>query len=367
MSVIEVTRPSLPPFEEFVDEIAPIWESRQLTNGGPKLRELEVELKARTGASNVSLFSSGHMALEGIIGAMGLSGEVITTPFTFPSTVHAIVRNGLSPVFADIDRLTYTIDPRSVQALVTPRTSAILAVHVFGGLCDVDELARIAERHGVKLVYDAAHAFGVERGGVSFASFGDATMVSFHATKVFNTAEGGAAFTSDASLCADLNRYRNFGILGPEEVGSVGVNAKMSELSAALGLCNLRHLEEEIAGRRAVFERYVGRLAGIPGLRVSPVQEGVKSNYAYFPVLFEDGFASSRDEVHDALAREGIRARKYFYPLVSDLACYRDRYESGATPIAAYVADHVLALPIYPGLQPAAIDRICDAVARCAR
>lgn len=364
---INVTRSSIPPLDEYVREIAPLWESHWLTNMGVKHRELESALRDRLGVEYLALFTNGHNALECVLEAMQLQGEVITTPFTFASTTHAIVRKGLTPVFADVREGDYTLDPESVERLVTPRTCAILPVHVYGNLCDDVALARIAREHGLKLIYDAAHAFGVRRDGVSVATWGDASMFSFHATKVFNTVEGGAVCVRDHALCETLNQWKNFGITGPEDVEYVGGNAKMNELCAAMGICNLRHLDAEIEKRRHVDEWYRERLCGLQGLRLCEVPVGVRHNYAYMPVVFEDKFGATRDEVFDALAESGVFARKYFYPLVSDYACYRAIYVSERTPVAADIASRVLTLPMYADLLESDVDRICAIVRGCMR
>ena len=373
---ILVTRSSMPPLDEYVAEIAPLWESHWLTNMGEKHRELEAALKERLQVGDAALFTNGHNALECILEALGLpkGGEVVTTPFTFASTTHAIVRKGLVPVFADVRPSDLTLDPEAVDAAITPRTVAILPVHVYGNLCDVDALRGIADRHGLKLVYDAAHAFGVERRNLATgewegaASFGDAAMLSFHATKVFNTIEGGCVCFKDPALGAELACWRNFGIDGPEDVVRVGGNAKMNEFCAAMGLCNLRHLDDEIAKRGAAAERYWENLAGIPGVRTIEPVKGVSPNYAYLPVLFDpEAFGATRDDVFDALASEGVGARKYFFPLVTDFACYRSVYSSEATPVAKRAAERVLTLPLYADLALADVDRICSIVRRCAR
>lgn len=366
-SRILVTRSSMPSLEEYVEEIKPLWESHWLTNMGVEHRKLEAALKGRLKVENVALFTNGHNALECVLEALDLRGEVITTPYTFASTTHAIVRKGLTPVFADVKPDDYTIDPESVERLITPRTCAIVPVHVYGNLCDVDAIQRIADEHGLKVVYDAAHAFGVERGGVSAAAFGDASMFSFHATKVFNTVEGGAVCFKDPALYPVLNQWKNFGITSPEDVEYVGGNAKMNEFCAAMGVCNLRHLDGEIAKRAKVEERYRERLAGVRGVRLVDPQPGVRPNHAYMPVVFGDAFGATRDKVFDALDRAGIGARKYFYPLVTDYACYRTVYSSDRTPVAKDVASRVLTLPMYADLALGDVDRICDVVLGCAR
>jgi dTDP-4-amino-4,6-dideoxygalactose transaminase len=367
---IQVTRSSMPTLEEYIEEVAPLWESHWLTNMGVEHKKLEMALKERLGVENLALFTNGHNALECILEAMALpvGGEVITTPFTFASTTHAIVRKGLTPVFADVDPVNLTLDPESVERLVTPRTCAIVPVHVYGNLCDVDAMQEIADRHDLKVIYDAAHAFGVERECAdgfwrSAAAFGDAAMFSFHATKVFNTIEGGCVCFRDESLYPLLNQWKNFGIMGPEDVEYVGGNAKMNEFCAAMGVCNLRHLDGEIEKRKVVAERYWERLEGAPGVTVFKLDEGIKHNYAYLPVLFDPGaFGATRDDVFDALDAVNVGARKYFYPLVSDFACYRSVYSSDRTPIAKKAASRVLTLPMYAGLALEDVDRICDVV-----
>lgn len=367
---ILVTRSSMPTLDEYVEEIAPLWESRWLTNMGVEHKKLEAELKERLGISNLALFTNGHNALECILEAMALpaGGEVITTPFTFASTAHAIVRKGLTPVFADVVSGNLTLDPESIERMITPRTCAIVPVHVYGNLCDVDAIKEIADKHGLKVIYDAAHAFGVERkceGGAwkSAAAFGDAAMFSFHATKVFNTIEGGAVCFRDEALYPLLNQWKNFGITGPEDVEYVGGNAKMNEFCAAMGVCNLRHLDAEIAKRKAVAERYWERLEGAPGVTVFEPGEGVRHNYAYLPVLFDpETFGAARDDVFNTLDTVGVGARKYFYPLVSDFACYRSVYSSDRTPVAKKAASQVLTLPMYADLALEDVDRICDVI-----
>lgn len=364
---ILVTRSSMPPMDEYVQEIAPIWESHWLTNMGEKHQQLEQALKDYLGVDNISLFVNGHSALECALEALDLHGKVITTPYTFASTTHAIVRKGLEPVFADIKPDDYTIDPESVERLVDDDTCAILPVHVYGNVCDVQALADIARRHGAKLVFDAAHAFAETLDGRSVASFGDASMFSFHATKVFNTIEGGAVCFPDPALKPLLEQWKNFGITSQEDVEYMGGNAKMNEFCAAMGLCNLRHLDGEIAKRKVVAERYWERLSGVRGVEVCLPQDRVTPNYAYMPVVFEDEFGATRDDVFEELHRHDVYSRKYFYPLTSDFECYRGRFDSSLTPVARHFADRVLTLPMYADLAIADVDRICDVVVSCGR
>ncbi len=361
--MINVTRSSMPPFEEYCEEIRGLWDSRWLTNMGEKHQKLEQALRDYLGCGSLALHTNGHLALENLLEAFELKGEIITTPFTFASTTHAITRCGCTPVFGDIDPESFTLDPRGIEEKITEKTAAILPVHVYGNLCDVDAIAAIGEKYHIPVIYDAAHAFGVFRRGVSAASFGDAAMFSFHATKVFHSIEGGLAVCRDEETLRRLNDLKNFGIHGPEEVPYVGGNAKMNEFCAAMGLCNLRHLEQEIEKRRHVVEHYRARLEGVPGLQLNPVQEGVRSNNAYFPVVF-DGFRMTRDEVFARLAEQKINARKYFYPLTNSFACYAGKpgFDPADTPVAAHVADRVLTLPLYADLAGEDVDRICDII-----
>lgn len=360
---ILVTRSSMPSMEEYIEEIRSIWDSHWLTNMGEKHKALQAELQKYMGVPAVELLTNGHMALELSLQAMNLQGEVITTPFTFASTTHAIVRNGLEPVFCDIDPETYTMDVTQIERLITDRTCAILPVHVYGNVCNIEEIERIAHKYELKVLYDAAHTFGETYKGQGIGNFGDASCFSFHATKVFNTIEGGAVCYRDPDMGRRLYELKNFGIHGPEEVDAVGANAKMNEFCAAMGLCNLRHVDEEIAKRRAVVERYREHLDGVDGLRLNVQQPEVRSNYAYFPVVFDENlFGASRNEVMDALAQNGIGARKYFYPLTNTFECFHGKYDVDATPVALHVAKRVLTLPLYADLSMEDVDRICKIV-----
>ena len=362
---ILVTRSSMPDYEEYCEEIKKLWDSHWLTNMGVEHKELQAELEAFLGCPHVVLYTNGHLALENVIAAMQFpkGAEVITTPFTFASTTHAIVRNGLTPIFCDVDPDTYTIDVDKIEGLITEKTVAIVPVHVYGNICDVEAIDHIAKAHNLKVIYDAAHAFAVKYKGVSVANFGDASMFSFHATKVFNTIEGGAVCFSNEEYLATLNDMKNFGIRGPERCVFVGGNAKMNEFQAAMGICNLRHLEQWIEERKIVTERYNSRLAGVEGIRIKKEQAEVTSNYAYYPVIF-DSFKRNRDEVFELLQENGIMSRKYFYPLTNAFECYRNYPTAGTekTPVAKFLADHVLTLPLYAGLSEQDIDRICDLI-----
>ena len=361
---IMVTKAFLPSMEEYISEIQSIWDSHWLTNMGEKHSELQARLKDYLDVENIELMVNGHMALELSLQALNIQGEVITTPFTFASTTHAIVRNGLEPVFCDINDEDYTIDVSKIERLITDRTSAILPVHVYGNICDVEEIERIAKRYGLKVIYDAAHAFGVRKDGRSAATFGDVSCFSFHATKVFNTIEGGAACFKDESLGKKLYRLKNFGIRNEDVVDGVGANAKMNEFCAAMGLCNLRHIDEAIAQRKHIVGRYRERLEGVKGINLCKEQNNVCSNYSYFPVMIDEkDYGRTRNEVVSELDRNGINARKYFYPLTSSFDCYHGKYDEGNTPIALHVAKRIITLPLYPGLQDEEVDRICDLIA----
>lgn len=365
MSNILVTRSSMPSYEEYCEEIKDLWESCWLTNMGPKHVQLEKTLEEYFGIEHVMLYANGHLALENAIAALNLpkGGEVITTPFTFASTTHAIVRNGLVPVFCDIKEEDYTIDTAKIENLITDNTVAIVPVHVYGNMCDIEEIDRIAKKYGLKVIYDAAHAFAVKYKGKSSACFGDASMFSFHATKVFNTIEGGCICFKNPEWEKLLYNMKNFGIRGPESVEYVGGNAKMNEFQAAMGLCNMRHIDEEIAKRKAVVERYRNRLEEIEGIKLSVIQENVQSNYAYFPVVF-DGYKYTRNEVFEKLDENGISARKYFFPLTNSFECYRNYPTAGVekTPVAQHIALRVLTLPLYADLALEDVERICDVI-----
>lgn len=356
---IQVTKATLPPMEEYMNELRTIWDSHWLTNMGEKHQKFEFALKDYLDAQQVTLFTNGHLALETVIAAMGLTGEVITTPFTFASTTNAIIRSGLKPIFCDIDPVTFTMNPSLIEALITPETSAVIPVHVYGNLCNTDAIEAIAKKHGIKVIYDAAHAFGVRKNGVSAANFGDASMFSFHATKVFNTVEGGAVICHSFDVKKRMDALKNFGVFGPERIVCAGGNAKMSEFHAAMGLCNLRHLNEWIAGRKAVVERYRQNLSGVSGLSLSQEQPDVESNYAYFPVVF-DGAKYTRDEAAERLAAQGIFARKYFYPLTNHNEAYG--FNGEETPVALHISECVLTLPLYPDLAMEDVDRICEII-----
>lgn len=363
---ILVTRSSMPDYDEYINEIKDMWENHWLTNMGPKHKQLQAMLKDYMGVENIDLFTNGHMAIELTLQAMNLQGEVITTPFTFASTTHAIVRNNLEPVFCDIDPVTYTIDTEKLESLITDRTCAIMPVHVYGNVCNIEEIDRIAKKYELKVIYDAAHTFGETYKGQGIGSFGDASCFSFHATKVFNSIEGGAVCFKDETFGKILSSLKNFGMTSTDNFDYVGANAKMNEFCAAMGICNLRHVDDEIAKRKAVVERYNSNLSGIDGIQLNAVQPDVKSNYAYYPVVFDEKvFGASRSEVFEKLAVNGIGARKYFYPLTNTFSAFHGKYDANATPVALHISKRVLTLPLYADLALEDVDRICEIILGC--
>lgn len=356
---ILVTRSSMPDLEEYTNEIRQIWDSHWLTNHGAIYEKLKADLKKYLQVPQMDLLVNGHLALEIAIAAMKLTGEVITTPFTFASTTHAIVRNGLTPIFCDVKE-NGTIDEDKIEALITEKTSAIIPVHVYGQICNVEKIEKIAQKHHLKVIYDAAHAFGVTYKGRGITSYGDASMLSFHATKVFNTIEGGAVCFHDEEYGKKILGLSNFGIESEELVDMVGTNAKMNEFQAAMGVCNLRHVDREIEKRKHVVELYRSMLKGISGVTYFEEQQDVKSNYAYLPVLIDkEKYGMDRNELSGLLAEHNIYARKYFYPIITDYECYKNTYNSDDTPNAKIMGEKVLTLPLYADLSDENVERIC--------
>lgn len=358
---ILVTKSTLPDYDRYCSVIKEMWESHWLTNSGKMHEELEKKLKRRFKSGNVSLFTNGHLALETALSSLELEGEVITTPFTFVSTTHAIVRNNLTPVFCDIKEDDFTIDADKIENLITDKTCAIVPVHVYGNICDVEKIEAIAKKHNLKVIYDAAHAFDEKYKGQSVANFGDVSMFSFHATKVFNTIEGGCLSYNDNNLKTKIEELKNFGIKDPEVVDYVGMNAKMNEFQAAMGLCNLEELKENIKKRKKIFLYYRKLLSSVKGIKLSTMNEDVTYNYSYLPIVVLDCYGRSREELIEKLNENNIFPRKYFYPLISELECYKD-LKKNETPIALDISNRVLTLPLYPDLDLKVVKEICDLI-----
>lgn len=360
---ILVTQSSMPSMQEYVDEIKNIWETHWLTNMGSKHQELQQSLCKYLGVDHIDLLTNGHMALELTLQALNLQGEVITTPFTFASTTHAIVRNGLKPVFCDINPIDFTIDVQKLETLITDQTCAILPVHVYGNICNIDELERIARKYELKIIYDAAHTFGVRYKDKGIASYGDVSCFSFHATKVFNTIEGGAVCFKNPDFGRRIYQLKNFGIKNAETVDGIGANAKMNEFCAAMGLCNLKHIDNEIEKRKKVVMRYRKHLENIDGIQLAPIQKNVIPNYAYFPIVIDEKkFGFSRNEIYTRLENKNIYARKYFYPLTNTFDCFHGKYNVNETPIALHISKRILTLPLYADLSLDTVDYICEII-----
>ena len=363
---ILVTRSSMPPYEEYCEAIKDLWESHWLTNMGKYHNKLEHELAAFFNVPEVSLIVNGHMSLELAIQAMNFpkGSEIITTPFKFISTTHAIIRSGLQPVFCDVNIADGTIDVSKIENLITPKTVAIVPVHIYGNICDYNIIGDIAYKYGLKVIYDAAHAFGVEHNGVSVANFGDASCFSFHATKCFNTIEGGAITFSEHSFYEKIRDLKNFGIRSEETVVGVGANAKMNEFSAIMGLLNLKYFEREIEKRRNIVGVYKKLLNNIDGIRILLKEEdGKKNNYGYMPIVIDEKvFGHTRDEVYEYLKINNIYSRKYFYPLTSDQVCFKNKYKHNELYNARKLSDNVLVLPLYADLETQYVERIVSCI-----
>jgi dTDP-4-amino-4,6-dideoxygalactose transaminase len=367
---IYVTRPLLPPLDAVTRRLKDVWSTQWLTNAGAQHDALETAIREYLDVRELSLFNNGTIALLCAIRALGLRGEVITTPFTFPATPHALSWSGITPVFADIDPVRLTLDPQRVEERITSKTTGILGVHVYGVPCDVEGLRAVAARHNLKIVYDAAHAFGARLHARGIGLFGDATMFSFHATKLFHTAEGGAIACGDPALRQRIDRLKNFGIVNQEMVESVGLNGKMNELQAALGLAVLDCMADELSKRRRILDAYRRLLGAVPGIRFMPEIEGSESSYQYCVIRIDAReFGRSRDEVHAELKAFNVHTRKYFYPLCSDYPSYRSLPTSDpeGLPVARAAVNEVLCLPLYGGLEMSAVEQICEIVvsSRC--
>ena len=351
--IIYVTQPSLPPLEEFTDYLKQIWKSKILTNNGPFHQQFEKELAEYLGVKFLSLFANGTLALVTALQALRITGEVITTPFSFVATTHSLWWNNIKPVFVDIEPDYFTLDPEKIEAAITPQTTAILPVHVYGNPCKIDEIQKIADTYGLKVIYDAAHTFGVKIKGNSILNFGDLSVLSFHATKVFNTFEGGAIICHDENTKKRIDHLKNFGFAGETTVIAPGINAKMNEVQAAFGLLQLKYVKEYIKKRQEIAKLYRKELTGIKGIRVLYDIEGVDHSYTYFPVFIDERlYGESRDALYEILKRNNIYGRRYFYPLISQFPTYRGLPSANEAnlPVALNVAEQVICLPIYPDL-----------------
>jgi dTDP-4-amino-4,6-dideoxygalactose transaminase len=361
---IYVTQPLLPPFEEFIPYLEKIWENKWLTNGGPFHQELEKKLADYLGVDHLALFANGTLALVTALQALRITGEVITTPFTFVATTHSLLWNGIKPVFVDIHPETFNLDPDKIEAAITPHTTAIMPVHVYGKPCDVNKIQQIADIYGLKVIYDAAHAFGVKYKGESILKHGDLSTMSFHATKIFNTFEGGAIVCPDAKTKTRIDDLKNFGFHDEVTVVAPGINAKMNEVQAAFGLLQLKHIDEAIDRRRKIYTQYREQLSSVRGISCPQIPMDTVYNYAYFPILIEKEYALTRDELNNELRRQGIYPRRYFYPVISEFPMYRGlpSAERSNLPTAHKIADQVLCLPIYPALEDEYIAKIISII-----
>lgn len=359
-----VTQPLLPDLSEFIPYLEQIWDNKWLTNNGPFHQQLEAALCDHLGVEHISLFSNGTIALITALQALRISGEVITTPFSFVATTHSLHWNGIAPVFADIDPETFNLDPRRIEAAITPSTTAIMPVHVYGRPCDVDAIQKIADTYGLKVIYDAAHAFGVRLNGQSVLNFGDMSVLSFHATKVFNTFEGGAIVCRDLATKQRIDYLKNFGFADEVTVVAPGINGKMNEIQAAFGMLQLKHIGAAQERRRAIDLRYREALSGVEGIHLPSNPQGVEQNYSYFPVFIDERYSLARDTLYQKMRGQGIFARRYFYPLISEFPTYRGLKSSRADnlPCATRAAQQVLCLPIYPALTDEDQDRVIAAI-----
>ncbi|MEP6874436.1 MAG: DegT/DnrJ/EryC1/StrS family aminotransferase [Burkholderiales bacterium] len=364
---IYVTQPFMPPLEEFIPYLREIWDSKFITNGGQFHQRLESALAEYLGVKHLALFTNGTLGLLTALQALRVTGEVITTPYSFAATAHSVLWNGLKPVFADIDPQTCNLDPDCIEAAITPQTTAIMPVHCYGTPCDVDRIQRIADTYGLKVIYDAAHAFGVTHRGDSLLNQGDLSVLSFHATKVFTTIEGGAIVCPDAKTKQRVDYLKNFGIADEVTVMAAGINGKMNEVQAAFGLMQLQHIDSLIEKRGKIAQAYTQGLAGVSGIRVPSVLPDTRANHSYFPIFIGPNFAVSRDEVYERLKKNGIIARRYFYPLLSSMPMYRGLASAapGRLPHAVKAANEVLCLPIYPTLGEMDVQRVIETVLSC--
>jgi dTDP-4-amino-4,6-dideoxygalactose transaminase len=362
---IYVTQPLLPPLEEFIPYLQQIWESKRLTNNGPFHQQLEQALCDYLGVKHVALFTSGTVALITALQTLRITGEVITTPYSFVATAHSLLWNGIKPVFVDVDPISLNLDPGRIEAAITPQTTAIMPVHCYGHPCDVDRIEKIADNYGLKVIYDAAHAFGVQLRNDSVLNHGDLSVLSFHATKVFNTFEGGAIVCHDAKTKQRIDHLKNFGFVDEVTVVAPGINGKMSEINAAFGLLQLKGIDAALLKRKTIDAQYRETLAGVKGIHCLSVTGEKVSNYAYFPILVQPDYPLSRDQLYQKLHDNGIYARRYFYPLISDFPMYRGMLSAAHAnlPVARKVSEQVICLPIYPALSGEQVNSIVKLVA----
>jgi dTDP-4-amino-4,6-dideoxygalactose transaminase len=362
---VYVTQPYLPPLEDFYPYLKQIWESKQLTNCGPFHQQFEQALCTYLGVKHLALFTNATIALVTALQAMRITGEVITTPFSFVATAHSLLWNGIKPVFSDIDPETLNLDPRKIEAAITPQTTAIMPVHVYGQTCDVTAIQEIADNYNLRVIYDAAHAFGVRDLGGSILRHGDLSVLSFHATKVFNTFEGGAIICPDEKTKTRIDHLKNFGHVGETNVVAPGINGKMSEFNAALGLVQLKHVDQAILLRKAINTTYQERLKTVRGIRCLNKEIEKAANYSYFPILVTHEYPIDRDTLNKKLKEHGIHPRRYFYPLITDFPMYRGLSSANHEnlPVATAAAQQILCLPIYPDLDMHTVNEICDLIA----
>lgn len=364
--MITVTKPFLPSLEEFTPYLQQIWDNGQLTNNGPFHRQFERELAEYLGVKYISLFTNATLALVTALQALRITGEVITTPYSFVATTHSLWWNNIKPIFVDIEPETCNLDPAKIEAAITPQTTAILPVHVYGNPCNVQRIGEIAGAYGLKVIYDACHTFGVTINDEPVLNFGDLSVMSFHATKVFHTFEGGAIISHDENMKKRIDYLKNFGFAGETTVVAPGINAKMSEVQAAMGLLQLKHVDENIERRRKIAMRYREQLRDVPGLRVMEDLPGVEHCYSYFPIFVNEDYGLSRDAVYENLKQHEIFGRRYFYPLISQFPTYRGLESAmpGKLPVAEHATDQVICLPLYPDLPIDVVDRICNILNR---
>ena len=361
---IYVTQPALPPLEEFIPYLEKIWSSKILTNGGAFHQQLEQALCEFLGVKYISLFANGTLALITALQSLRITGEVITTPYSFVATSHALLWNGIRPVFVDIDPKTYNMDPARIEAAITPQTTAIMPVHCYGHPCDVKRIEKIADNYGLKVIYDAAHAFGVQCHGGSVLNHGDLSVLSFHATKVFNTFEGGAIVSPDAKTKQRIDHLKNFGFVDEVTVVASGINGKMSEINAAFGLLQLKGIDAALEKRKEIDALYRKGLDGVRGIQCMRQDLEDVANYAYFPILVQPDYPLARDELYEVLREHEIYARRYFYPLISDFPMYRGMPSAAHAnlPVARNVAAQVLCLPIYPALELSQVEHVVSII-----